>query len=236
VNSNPAKGPMVPAEPVGQHIRTLMAAGISVDRISRHTGISSATISRTIYLRQGKRRPTIRTANAVALLAVAAEDIVPGRVNATGTHRRIQALAAAGWPLLVIGREMGMHPQYMHFLLQRDGVYGSTAQRTAQTYNRLWNVAPESTGVSRLAAAQTRAWAARQGWVLPAAWDDDTIDDPAAQPEQPAEMDRRELAAYRRQEIAHLASFGIPEHDIAARLGVSDSTVQQQIRDMRKAA
>ncbi len=70
-----------------------------------------------------------------------------------------------------------------------------------------------------------------------AAWDDN-IDDPAATPETDQNVvdldNRRELAALRRAEIEHLASFNIPEHEIANRLGMSRDYVHDLLRDMRK--
>ncbi|MGW7329697.1 hypothetical protein ACWGIU_14105 [Streptomyces sp. NPDC054840] len=238
MSSNPAKGALIPAAPVARHIRNLMAAGVSVVKLSEASGVSRSIISGLLY-RLSATRPRatkIREANARAILDVQPNDVVAGRIDSTGTKRRIQALVALGWPLLYIGPRISCHPYYVTTILKQDRVYARTAHAVAAAYDEMWNADPVAAGVPPYRASYCRNRASADGWPPPAAWDDDLIDDPAAQPERPDEMGRSELAAYRRQEIAHLASFGIPDHDIAARLGISDSTVQQQIRDMRKAA
>ncbi|WP_159041450.1 hypothetical protein [Streptomyces sp. WM4235] len=210
---------------------------MSVLRLSIHAGVSTAVIANILYPSPGRKRSqTIRKGNAAALLAVGPRDVVQGRVDATGTKRRIQALVANGWPLLQIGPHVKRHPYYLSDLLKQDRVYAYTAHDVAVGYERLWNANPQAHGVTVHASAIARTHAAKKGWVPPAAWDDELIDDPEAQSAFAPEMSRAELAAYRRQEIAHLASFGIPEHDIASRLDMAPHYVRDLIRDMRKAA
>jgi AraC-like DNA-binding protein len=83
-------------------------------------------------------------------------------------------------------------------------------------------------------ALKTRNKARREGWPDPLWWEDmGHIDDPDFDPAAAVEreLNRDELAALRRQEIAHLAAFGIPEHEIAQRLGMSPHYVHDLIRD-----
>jgi DNA-binding CsgD family transcriptional regulator len=232
-------GPQVDAEPVRQHVRELMAAGVSYPRIAQAAGVSTATVNHLLYNRYN-RAPSgkINHENARLILAVRADQVATGFVDPTGSARRIQALMAIGWPPMHLGPRIGRCPGYVNEIQRRPLVLATTAHAVAQVYNQLWNKKPEHHGVSRQAATRFRNYARAKGWPPPAAWDDDALDDPTRGPEadDEPELNRNELAAYRRQEIAHLASFGIPEQDIAARLGISDSTVQQQIRDMRKAA
>lgn len=233
------KGPLVDAEPVRQHVRELMAAGVGYVRIAHAADVKVGTIDYLLYPGEGsKRGKKINHENARRLLSVQASHVVTGCVDATGTSRRLRALMAVGWPPIHLGERLGLCPHYVREIQRRPTVYASTAHAMARVYNELWNKRPEHYGVSPKAANTARNYARKQGWPPPAAWDDDALDDPTRGPEPSVEpeLNRNELAAYRRQEIAHLASFGIPEQDIAARLGISDSTVQQQIRDMRKAA
>lgn len=229
--------PLVDAVPARQHARTLMAAGVSIAVIARHAGLRTGALSNVLYTTNGHPPASrIREQKAMAILAVEASAVVTGRVDATGTRRRIQALMAIGWPQVHIARHIPCHPLYVWSLARQDIVLARTAHRVAGAYDHLWNRDPVAHGVPATRAIYVRHLAERNGWVPPAAWDDDLIDDPAAEPDRPREMGRNELAAYRRQEIAHLASFGVPDHDIAARLDMDTKYVHDLLRDMRKAA
>ncbi|MFE6127495.1 hypothetical protein ACFQ6Q_04345 [Streptomyces sp. NPDC056437] len=234
MSSNPAKGPLIDAEPARQHVRHLMAAGVSVMRLAAHTGISNSVISGLLYdLPSRPRTSQMRTQNVRTLLAVKPQDVVAGRIDATGTRRRIQALMAAGWPQIHIGPRINRHPYYVSTLTKQTRVYAYTAHDVAVAYEQIWNANPLHHGVPLNASNLVRAIAKRNGWAPPAAWDDDAIDDPSREPEtgEGVEMNRNELAEYRRQEIAHLASFGVPEHEIAQRLGLAATYVHDLIRD-----
>ncbi|MFH8410695.1 hypothetical protein ACH4FX_38880 [Streptomyces sp. NPDC018019] len=234
-----SKGPLTGAEPVRQHVRALMAAGVSIQRLAAHTGVAHSVLSTLLYPAGNRRQSArIRTANARPLLAVRPEDVAPRYVDATGTVRRIQALVAAGWPQLHIGPRIGRHPVYVNALLKQTRVFAVTAHRVATAYEALWDANPQHHGVPLDRSKAARTFAKRNGWVPPAAWDDDAIDDPDGRPDtgEGAEMNRDELAAYRRQEIAFLASYSIPEQEIAARLGMAPAYVHDLIRDMKAAA
>lgn len=185
MSSNPAKGPLVNAEPVRRHVRNLMSAGISVQRIAEHAGISFATVSGLLYTRgPGRgRAEKIRLVNAQRILSVRAENIVAHYVDPTGTHRRLQALMANGWPQLRLGPYIGLHPVYVNALLNQPNIYGTTAVAVAAAYDRLWNKDPRQHGVKTGTYKKVRNLARAKGWAPPAAWDDDTIDDPNAHPE-----------------------------------------------------
>jgi hypothetical protein len=185
VSSNPAKGPLIDAEPVRRHVRNLMTAGVSVQRIAEHAGISFAVVSGLLYTRgPGRgRAEKIRLANARAIFSVRAENIVTHYVDPTGTHRRLQALMANGWPQIRLGPHIGRHPVYVNALLTQPRIYGVTAVAVATAYDRLWNQDPRQHGVKTGTWKKVRGVARAHGWAPPGAWDDDTIDDPSAHPE-----------------------------------------------------
>lgn len=185
MSSNPAKGPFIDAEPARRHVRNLMASGVSVVRIARHAGISFSTVSGLLYTRGPERQPAqqLRTENARRILAVRACDVATRYINATGTHRRIQALAANGWPQLRLGPHIGLHPSYVNAVLKQATVYGTTAMAVATGYDRLWNQDPRQHGITAGTWKKVRSLARANGWAPPGAWDDDTIDDPQAIPE-----------------------------------------------------
>ncbi|MFD0256469.1 hypothetical protein ACFVGX_36820 [Streptomyces sp. NPDC127113] len=106
-------------------------------------------------------------------------------VSAVGTARRLQALAVAGWPVSRLCRETGLSPYRVDRLLMgvTRAVPVDDARTVAAVYDRLSTVSPGVHGVSHIAAraARERAYTAR--WAPAAAWDDDTIDDPATIPQ-----------------------------------------------------
>jgi hypothetical protein len=185
VSSNPGKGPLVDAEPARQHARQLMAGGVSIKRLALAAGVGQATVTGILYRRATNRpRATrIRQVNADRILAVQAQDIVTGRVEATGTRRRLQALMAAGWPLYRVAPYIDRHPHYVTEILRCNRVYSTTAHAVAVAYNQLWNQDPATRGVLPGTAKRVRNYALANSWAPPAAWDDDQIDNPAAAPE-----------------------------------------------------
>jgi len=185
VGSNPAKGPLVDAEPARRHVRHLMSAGVSIVRISKHANVGCAVVSGLLYTRGAGRGPAkqIRYENLRRILSVRAENVVTGRVDPTGTQRRLQALMANGWPQLRLGPYIGLHPAYVNAILRQTSVYGTTAVSVAAAYDRLWNQDPRQHGISDGTYKKVRIVARDHGWAPPAAWDDDTIDDPNAHPD-----------------------------------------------------
>lgn len=227
--------PYVDAEPVRQHIQALRGAGIGIDRIAEHAGLNITSVSSLIYDLGSThpRRKRIRPETAATLLAIRAQDIQPGVVDATGTHRRIQALAAAGWPLKPLGPYIGVAPATVRRILTQRKLYATTANKTAAAYQRLWNARPEDHGILPASSARARRYAARQGWPDPQYWDDmGHIDDPAFDP-APSKPSRDQLAAGRRAEIQHLAGFGTPANEIAERLDMAVSTVNHILLELR---
>jgi hypothetical protein len=185
MSSNPAKGPLIDAEPTRRHVRNLMAAGVSVVRIAAHAEVGFAIVSGLLYTR-GPNRPRsekIRYENARRILAVRADQVATGCVDAAGTHRRLQALMANGWPQLRLGPHVGLHPVYVNAVLRQTRIYGTTAMNVAAAYDRLWNQDPRQHGVNVGTYKKIRSLARGNGWAPPGAWDDDTIDDPQAHPE-----------------------------------------------------
>lgn len=95
-------------------------------------------------------------------------------VNSVGTSRRLQGLAAAGWPTTVIAGELDVHPTRVERLRRCTTGYVSPA--TAAAVRQLTAELCVELGPSR----KSRNEAARRGWVPLGAWDD--IDDPDAMP------------------------------------------------------
>lgn len=124
-----------------------------------------------------------------------AENLNLATVDATGTHRRLQALMVAGWPVEEITRRIGVKGYWVGRVLQRRRVSMVTESRVRGLYDQLWCVVPEGLGVDAVAAERTRFRARVEAWAPVGAWDDDTIDDPSAVPVLDAPMPEPEADA-----------------------------------------
>lgn len=180
---------LVDAEPIRDHVRSLMAAGIGLKQITRHTGVNGGVMSKLMYGIPEQRPPArrVRKATAAKLLALRpTQALLPdgARVPSIGTARRVQALVAVGWSVQRICEHAGLDRQRVDGALRGRDVLHGTARSIRATYDALWNAAPPATTRGeRTAAARSRARAAFAGWAPPMAWDDDTIDDPSATPD-----------------------------------------------------
>lgn len=104
------------------------------------------------------------------------------RVQATPTCRRLQALAALGWPLPALALRRGRNPGNLRRTLTTATVTVTTAQAIASLYDALRDtVPPTRTPAEQTAATDTREQARSRGWLPPLAWDDiDADHDPHA--------------------------------------------------------
>lgn len=98
-------------------------------------------------------------------------------VNSTGTRRRIQALARLGWSTAELSRRLGKTRSYLLKVLRNDQLEPQTVLAIRRLYDEL-----SMTWCTSISASRTAADARRRGWPAPLAWDDSTIDDPAARP------------------------------------------------------
>jgi hypothetical protein len=129
-------------------------------------------------------------------------------VDATGTRRRVQALARR---------------------LAGGQVPPDFADRVRRLYDQLWNVTPVG-----LAADRARAAARRFGWVSPLAWDDHEIDVPAATPDLGERTGTRAQALT--EDSDWLLRFGYPFDVAAERLGITPASLKRARERAREAA
>lgn len=183
---------LVDAEPVRRHVKQLMAAGIGLKRIATVAGVTYSSAGALIYGHPragGATTPTQRISkrNAEKLLAVQ-----PVRenysstagVDPTGTHRRIHALIACGWSMSKLGEQIGMTGGNFIAMMRRDVIANATARKVADLYERLWNTPPPAdTHRDKISVSRSLTYAREHNYAPPLAWDEDTIDDPAAQPQ-----------------------------------------------------
>ncbi|MCX5365875.1 hypothetical protein OG864_45075 [Streptomyces sp. NBC_00124] len=213
----------IPGSTVAAHLRTLVESGHHIRGIAAESGVSERAIG---YILHGQRNVT--RPKALALLAIQPLDEAP-RIDPTGTIRRIQALAAIGWPIASTAEKAGYTPSYLFNIIA--GRIPTVPRDVAHRFATIYRQYSSHPGTSEFARSSAR----RNGWHGPLAWDD--IDNPAAQPEIYAEhvLNFHERAKLRREEIEHLASYGYEPEQILDRLNgeVSISTVRQIVQDWR---
>lgn len=233
--------PFVDAEPVRQHILQLMNSGMSMHRIQVLSGLPNRTI--TGFLNSinysGNVRSRKRSARkdvADRILAVPADPLMAYLVDATGTQRRIQALAAIGWPQKGLAQHLGLNRHSVSDLLRRERILGRTANILADTYSELRTSTSERRGISKTAASRARAQAAQNHWAPPKYWDKfpGAIDDPHFTSEY-----GRTKADLLAEEATFLVTVaGLTRTQAAIRLGKDKSYVDRVLgpTELRKAA
>ncbi|MEU6527842.1 hypothetical protein ABZ869_01455 [Streptomyces sp. NPDC046928] len=101
-------------------------------------------------------------------------------VPAAGTIRRIQALGTVGYPPARLATWIGLTGNRLARLLTADTVPAGEARLVAALYDLLSCTDPARRGIDAASIQRTKERAAAEGWAPVGAWDDDTIDDPAA--------------------------------------------------------
>lgn len=214
----------VDAEPARRHALSLRAAGMGRRRLSELSGVSDSVIHVLINGRPERGSPPSRriaAANAHAILAVPMPDAAllaaGARVDITGTTRRLQALVAIGYTQAELARRLGITSANSTALFHAEGqVLAVTARRVADLYDRL----SMTSGPSQAARARAR----KLRWAPPLAWDDDTIDNPAAHPDR----GQRRTVPFS-EKYSELRDLGLTQAEIAARLGVQRDSLLRQL-------
>ena len=227
----------VDAEPTRARLAELAAAHVPIRALARAAALSDTGVKAILDgSRTHVQQLTAARVAKTSLRGIYAEQ-PSGHVPRVGAVRRVQALMALGWS---------------HQELDRAGV-PSTARLLTGTGNLVtiqrWREISEL--YDRLSmtpgpSPQTRGWAKTLGYAPPLAWDEDTIDEPRAQPHgkdgQHAPCQVIDMVAIRRtldepgtnaaltpqeQVIAlrAMAARGRSDAHIGERLGVSDRTV-----------
>lgn len=194
------------------------------------------------YQGHGCRCADAREANRLYRKRLREHRSLPRLVDATGTRRRIQALMVLGWSLAVLTARLGLaksNHSALKRILEQQRVRRTTAERVAALYDELWGCSGPSD--------RAREAALVAGYCSALAWDDETIDDPAARPvltgtrmlshDDVDEVVVDRLAAGRflpeqatiaeREAVVALLAVreGATDKEIAVRTGISERTV-----------
>lgn len=158
------------------HVQALVQNhGVTLRGIAEVAGISAFIVS---DLNRGLKQFVHRDTEK-AILAVTAETVLSrsnaiGLVPNVGGRRRIQALMAMGWRHQDLTPMLGMNTSN---IIHQQGDWFTKRKHDAikNLYDRLWDKRGPATALSINRVIKA-------GYAPPLAWDDETIDDPRAQP------------------------------------------------------
>lgn len=222
-------------------LQELVRMHIPLRALADVTGLSDTTLTSILEGRHGQIQG--RTAHLVTSATITdVYQLAGGHVPSIGAVRRVEALFAIGWrksDLLALGMPPAQLVTRPRHLISADGW-----RQVREIYNRL-SMTPGT-------SSTTRNRAARRGYAPPLAWDEETIDDPRAEPEVGDRVERavdpiavaRAVSAVRpvggagsrdtRIPLTHdegvavartLTARGASDREIASVLGVSSRTV-----------
>lgn len=181
--------PWTSAEPVRLHIRNLQACGMGLRTIATAADVDRKRLQAITTGRTERGtgpQEKVRPALATAVLAVepTLDNLAPSTlISPLGTRRRVHALVAVGWPQQHLATHLGMGPGNFGTMLAYEHVLVRRALAVNAMYAALWRADPDGHGATPAGITRARKHAAANGWAPVGAWDDDTIDDPAAVPE-----------------------------------------------------
>lgn len=214
----------VPASVAVEHLDRLSESGLGVKRVGDLTGITYQSLQR---IRNSNRKFVFAdTAHRILSVPVPPNPHVlaaAGRcIPLLGTQRRVQALACLGYTNQMIGERVGVtHAMVSLWALGKQRfIHADKARAVDAMFRELQLTKPLETYGGKRAALR----AARRGWHPPLAWDEETIDDPGAEPQLPESGQYDWVEDYE-----YLRESGLDDDAIAARWGMKRSSLAQRL-------
>lgn len=210
----------VPAEQVRARVCTLLDAGYTSAAISRASGVTRRGL---MDIAEGKTSTTRREV-ATRLLTVTHRSVIAAsgdgdHVPRIGAQRRVQALLTLGWRIADIDRMAGTTLRVNLYGAGRSMIEGRIHRAVADVYDELWDREGPS--------LRTRTRAAKAGYAPPAAWDDDSIDDPMATPDLGEHQYSRSDVA---EDVEWLLRTGVGWQAALVRLGRTSDGLDRTLR------
>jgi hypothetical protein len=229
VNRQLGRSTFVDAGPAREHLKTLhktmgwlsLAAATKVD-------------DKSLFLLHSGRRTKITRAVHARIMAVQPPEAAdPGLyIDVTKSMRQIRALMAIGHSGRVIAEAASSTQARIHLIAagNQPTLRHGLADRIDAAYQQL---APHPAPVTHF-SNRVRNCAAAKGWKDPLWWEDmGRISDPTFDPQAAEQAGRRELAAIRREEVEHLASFGLCAEEIDQRVDLALSSIKGILLELR---
>ncbi|QAY06619.1 hypothetical protein SEA_COOKIES_89 [Mycobacterium phage Cookies] len=222
----------VSASPAREHLSTLREAGVTLPRMAKLSGVSSRSLECILY----GQRASVRALTEQKILSISVSQYAgveaagKSQVPALGTVRRLQSLRRLGWSIKYLADRAGLTRAAVDLIL-RDGDKKWVHQRTAEAVKKLFaelqTTSPPESAYTRRAVAT----AVKRGWPLPLAWDEDEIDDPAAEPH---DIERRG-SDWHQEYLDIKENLGITtRRKIAERMGITEETLYQRLKRLQK--
>lgn len=216
----------VDAKSTQDHVVALRALGWTYEQIGEVAGVSM----RQAWDLEHRLFTRVRKITQYRILSVPLEPVSSRRgTDPTGTMRRLRALQRMGWPGPVIAERLGVKVGTIYTVCLRGGGHGRVSFAFAAKVRALYDEISHLPGPSKAAAVKAR----NRGYPSPMAWDDDTIDDPAAAPcVDGPEQHRADVV---REEYRHLKGL-LSDHEIARRLGITPQTLRDYVKYRKRGA
>lgn len=201
----------VDVAPVIEHIKALATAGVSNARVGKLTGIPQNNIWQIV----NGHRQFVFASTAAKILAIPPPHVAWSLASdgaltpLVGSQRRLRALMAFGYPGRMLARQIGVQHAVINKITA--GNQKHVTARVARAIAELFDELQLTPGPSQI----SRRRAAVRGWALPLAWDEDSIDDPNAEPEELGSTHTTQLEQYR-----ELRYLGFDSRTICERLGL----------------
>lgn len=218
-------GGFTDAGPVRRHMLALLDAGLSVRAVRCVTGVDHRCLARLVVgspetgtWPQG-RIPAAAARRILEIpIPVATSAAAPAEVPAVGSIRRLRALVSIGYDAQELLQELGLGERAGWALLAgiTRVVEAGTARRIAAAF--------EERQMRAGSCEVCRGEAARHGWAPPLAWDEHSIDNPAAEPDR---GQRRQV--FFDELYAELREMGLHQEAIAARMGITIDSLNRQL-------
>jgi lambda repressor-like predicted transcriptional regulator len=207
---------VVPVDRALAHVARLRGAGMSDRAIMRAAGLGEHTLRDLPHRTHG-----ILTTTEARILAVRPGAHHQYLLPALGTTRRLRALGALGWTLADLAAHTTLSKKTLSLLMA--GAQPYVTREAAEQIDRAYNQLCMRRGPSE----RSRLMAQRKRWAPPLAWDEGTIDDPAASPVMGAE---RADAVLNLAEFMRLMDCGELPEQAAARCGVTLGAIEVAAR------
>lgn len=202
------------------HVQALTAQhGFSVRAIADASGVAAGTISE---LNRGVCSG-LKVSTEQLILAVTADQILnrpnrEGFVPNIGARRRLQALMAIGYRHRDLSPKLGFNSA---LVLSQAGSWISQRKhdKVKEVYELLWATPGPVPLTSRVRVAN-------RGYLPPLAWDDESIDDPSAEPETGDTTKKGEALV---EDVEFLVRTGATTEEIEQRTGMEWPSIERRL-------
>ena len=221
---------LVDVETVARHLAWLSSQGVGRARTAELAGVGESTIARILRPGAVSRGVTPRVARAILAVTPNLDTAFDhALVDATGTRRRLEALARAGWSLKAIEAQLAL--VRLDRVLRRDLVTARVARSIRAFYDSHWSSPPPAhTASARAHLDKTRARAERNGWLPALAWDEDTIDDPTVTAPTDAVRTPTVSTRIHLEDVVEMVSLGASWAELETRTGACRNSIEVALR------